>query len=87
MSRYHGNDEICPRCALRYGHMRTGLTYGQVYEMLKSYSDDPCEWRYKRRGTVLGKWHQIKQEYWAWHLAECERQHAHMLTQTEPVPF
>lgn len=35
-------------------------------------SDDPADWVYKRRRTVLGKWHQIKRELWDEHLDMCE---------------
>lgn len=45
-----------------YEQFRTNLTYGQVYQMLWSNSDDPKDWKYKRRGTVLGFWHQLKQQ-------------------------
>lgn len=52
----------CEGTEVSYRDFRTGLTYRDVYQMLWSYSPDPHEWRYKRRGTVLGKWHQIKRE-------------------------
>lgn len=52
--------------------MRTGLTYSCIYSMLWSGSDDPSTWRYKRRRTVLGLWHQIKREQWFDHLDDCE---------------
>jgi hypothetical protein len=41
--------------------------------MLWSYSDDPRDWRYKRRNTVLGKWCQIKQQLWEEHIYCCEQ--------------
>lgn len=72
MSRYRGNGESCPHCGVTYGTFRTGLNYHAVHELLKDYSEDPRDWRYKRRGTVLGKWHQIKKELFARHCtAEC----------------
>ena len=49
---------------MTYRQFRTGLTYRDVYEMLCVNSDDPKNWRYKRRGTVLGFWHQIKLQLW-----------------------
>lgn len=85
MSRYHGNGQRCPFCDLTYKRLKTGLTYRQVYELLKDYSDDPTDWTYKRRGTVLGKWHQIKKELWEWHLYECQRQ-AEFEDAQEPPP-
>lgn len=45
-----------------YDKFRTGLTYDDVKAMFYDNSDDPKDWKYKRRGTVLGKWHQIKME-------------------------
>ncbi len=62
----------CERCGLYYDDMLTGLTYGEVFEMLWEPSHDPSRWRYKRRHTVLGKWHQIKLELWEYHLETCE---------------
>lgn len=72
MSRYKGNNDACPHCGTLYKRFRTGLTYQDVFTMLKDYSDDRADWKYKRRGTVLGKWHQHKKELWQRHLdAEC----------------
>lgn len=47
-----------------YDAFRTGLTFGQVRQMLWISDQDPRRWRYKRRGSVLGLWHQIKMEMW-----------------------
>lgn len=71
MSRYHGNAETCPSCGVSYGRFRTGLTYRDVWLWFYDESDDRSEWRYKRRGTVLGAWHQHKRELWAEHLSLC----------------
>lgn len=72
MSRYRGNHDACPHCGTRYGRFRTGLTYQDAWEMLADHSDDRADWKYKRRGTVLGKWHQHKKELWQRHMeAEC----------------
>jgi hypothetical protein len=71
MSRYHGNEDECPVCGLKYRQLRTGYSYQDVFLMLWRGEDDPSEWVYKKRNTVLGKWHQIKQEMWSWHLREC----------------
>lgn len=70
MSRYRGNDEQCPHCGTSYAEFRTGLTYADVFVMLWSPEDDPSTWQYKRRRTVLGKWHQIKREWWKYHLSD-----------------
>lgn len=45
-----------------YDRFRTGLTFADVKEMLKSHSTDPKDWKYRRRGTVLGFWHQLKRQ-------------------------
>lgn len=85
MSRYRGNGQSCSFCGLTYKRLKTGLTYQQVHDLLKDYSDDPTDWTYKRRGTVLGKWHQIKKELWERHLYECQRQ-AEFEDAQEPPP-
>lgn len=71
MSRYIGNSDRCPHCGLTYQRFRTGLTYEEVFLFFWTSSDDPSEWRYKKRNTVLGKWHQLKKEAWKHHLEEC----------------
>jgi hypothetical protein len=48
-----------------YDEFRTGLTFAEVRRMLWVGSDDPRDWRYKRRHTVLGFWHQLKLQLWA----------------------
>lgn len=45
-----------------YDKFRTGLSYQQVFDMLKDNEEDPRRWRHKRRATVLGLWHQLKME-------------------------
>jgi hypothetical protein len=47
-----------------YDKFVTGLTYDDVKQMLWSHDSDPKTWRYRRRGTVLGLWHQLKLEMW-----------------------
>lgn len=43
--------------------------------MLIDNHDDTSKWKYKRRRTILGKWHQIKRELWRYHTeVECVRQ-------------
>lgn len=73
MSRYRGNAERCPTCGTKYGQFRTGLRYRDVFLMLWDGSRDSKEWKYKRRGTILGLWHSIKKELWSRHTdAECQ---------------
>ena len=62
-------------CGLRYEKFRTGLTYREVCSMLWSGSDDPKTWRYRRRHTVLGLWHQLKKGMWSQHVEECQYYH------------
>lgn len=65
------DDTACPYCGARYRALRTRLTYRDVYELLWSPSPDPSQWRYKRRNTVLGLWHQLKLALWEEHLHGC----------------
>lgn len=48
-----------------YSEFRTGLTFAEVRSMLWVDSPDPKDWKYKRRGTVLGTWRAIKQQLYA----------------------
>lgn len=93
MSRYRGNADECPHCGMKYGRFTTGLRYYDVFLMLKDYSNDPSDWTYKRRGTVLGKWHQIKKQMWEYHVEYgCDR-HPHNVAaatgtdDADQVPF
>src|SRR4051812_44868403 len=65
-SRRVRRDMPSPR--IPYEDFRTGLSFAEVRRMLWVYSSDPKDWRYKRRGTVLGLWHQIKKELYARYL-------------------
>lgn len=75
MSNYRGNAERCPHCGITYGKFRTGMTYQQVYDLLKDNESDPEKWKYKRRHTILGNWFAMKQQLWAQHTEEggCEK--------------
>jgi hypothetical protein len=77
---------VCPYCGFEYKNLRTKLTYREVYAMLWVGSDDSSKWRYKRRNTVLGAWHQFKMELWAEHINGCEYLAEH-LYEEEEVPF
>jgi len=46
-------------------------TYQDVYRSLMDCSDNPEDWKYKRRHTILGYWHMIKLEEWAHHKVDC----------------
>jgi hypothetical protein len=62
---------VCGVCGWTYAELRTGHTYREVRAMLWVNSPDPADWRYKRRGTVLGLWRSIKLTLWQQHLTEC----------------
>jgi hypothetical protein len=47
--------------AIPYGEFRTGLRYRDVYHML-------WDRKWKRRATVLGFWHQLKEQMYAQYL-------------------
>jgi hypothetical protein len=66
--------EACPICGLTYEDFKTGLTFREVWTQFWSGSEDPSTWVNKRRRTVLGRWHQIKEEMWREHLHMCEMQ-------------
>jgi hypothetical protein len=72
VSRYRGNNELCPGCGAKYKHFRAGVDYREVSNWLWVYSDDPRDWKYKRRGTILGKLHQVKREGWEEHKRTCQ---------------
>lgn len=74
MSRWSGRHEECPECGLVYENLRTGYTYKEVRMLLWVADDDyrTGNWKYKRRNTVLGLWHQIKKSLWKEHLYYCE---------------
>lgn len=74
---------LCPNCGISYGDFKTGYTYDEVYQMFWVSEYDSSKWKYKRRNTILGKWHQIKQEMWAHHLESCGEINERSKTQTE----
>ncbi|MCK5558127.1 MAG: hypothetical protein KAJ01_07105 [Candidatus Hydrogenedentes bacterium] len=61
----------CPYCGLLYGDFKTGETFGAVRERLWREAADPTKWKYKRRNTVLGLWHSLKQDLWEEHIEHC----------------
>ena len=84
MGRWKHRFEACPHCGLVYESFKTDDGTGRPYKyadirtLLWVGSSDYSEWKYKRRNTVLGLWHQIKKAQWAEHLYVCEiaAQHA-----------
>lgn len=65
-------DDTCRGCGLRYSDMRTGMTYADVFAQFWVCDDDRRKWHPKRRRTILGRWHEIKRDMWAEHIAACE---------------
>lgn len=61
----------CPNCGLKYKDFRTGETFQTVKDSLWVNSDDPNDWKYKRRHTILGRWHMLKIEMWKSHIESC----------------
>ena len=57
---------------LPYSEFRTGLSFEEVRRMLWTPSENPRDWRYKRRATVLGLWHQLKEQLYGRYLDETE---------------
>lgn len=47
-----------------YDSFRTGLTFATVKRLMFDNREDRSTWKYKRRGTVLGAWHDLKLQMW-----------------------
>jgi hypothetical protein len=45
-----------------YDKFRSGLTYQDVFNLLRDESEDPKDWRRKSRGVVLWHWHELKMQ-------------------------
>jgi hypothetical protein len=43
-----------------YDEFRTGLTFREVKRLMFDNHTDRSRWKYKRRRTVLGAWHELK---------------------------
>ena len=63
----------CEFCGLEYDDFRTGEDFQSIKDDLWVGSEDPAEWNYKGRHTVLGRWYALKQSMWADHLEQCEQ--------------
>ena len=60
-------------CGETYTKFRTGLAFVDVKMMMWSGSEDPADWRHRRRHSVLGYWHELKIQLWMLHLGLCEQ--------------
>jgi hypothetical protein len=67
VSRYCGNADKCDVCGITYRQLNTGMSYRDIWALFVDNHEDTSLWRYKRRHTILGKWHQIKKELWRYH--------------------
>ena len=65
------SDDACPYCGIKYRDFRTGETFQSIKDLLWVSSDDPNDWVYRRRNTVLGKWREIKLNMWDDHKQTC----------------
>lgn len=45
--------------------------FAEVSASLWTDSEDPKDWRYRRRGTVLGMMHAHKKELWEYYTENC----------------
>lgn len=59
-------------CGATYDRFRTGLTFRDVKDMMWTGSENPEDWRHKRRNSVLGYWRELKLQLWAMHVGICE---------------
>jgi hypothetical protein len=81
MTRWSGRHETCPICGIVYETFKTGMNFGDVRMMLWTGDPNCDQWKYKRRHTVLGLWHQIKKSMWYEHVHQCEQQYDWVMEQ------
>ena len=77
----------CEHCGMEYDDFDSGETFQSVKDDLWVGSDNPEDWSYKGRHTVLGRWHAIKQSMWADHLQACEDDAESEPVETEVEPW
>jgi hypothetical protein len=58
-------------CGSKYEDHRTGLSFAEVRRMMFVSSDDPKQWRSKRRHSVLGFWRELKLQSWKYEHGYC----------------
>jgi hypothetical protein len=59
-----------PGQPITFAEFRTGLTFADVRAMMWMNTDNAAEWKYKRRGTVLGYWRDLKLKMWDQYCAQ-----------------
>jgi hypothetical protein len=68
----------CIHCGEEYDRFRTGYSFSDIKAMLWVDSDNPTDWKHKRRNTVLGFWREIKLGMWKEHLFLCDKNESHI---------
>jgi len=61
--------------------------FGETVSSMFVDSDDPADWKYKRRHTVLGKMHAHKLELWKHHTEHCPNAGLTLAEIEDEVPF
>ncbi len=61
----------CDGCGITYASLRTGWTFRDARRAMFVHDPDPTTWRHKHRRAVLGFWHEIKLQLWAYHTGQC----------------
>lgn len=68
MSRHHWRNVVCEgcfrRCRYRDFKVFDRNAFTETVKSLWKETDDSSQWKYRRRGTVLGIMHQTKRELW-----------------------
>jgi hypothetical protein len=66
---------VCDGCFrhCRYRDFKVFDQHGfvETQQEMRVDSDDPADWKYKRRGTVLGRMHAHKRELWEHFIEHC----------------
>jgi hypothetical protein len=67
-----------------YEDFKTGFTFGEIRNLMFSTSEDPADWRPKRRGSVLGFWKETKEDMYREYLRKFSEAKK---AADSPVPF
>lgn len=73
MSSYHGNNERCENCGIKYKDFRCSIsTFQEAVDAMYSPSEDPKDWVYRRKPGVLRFWCGVKKKEWELHKQQCQ---------------
>ena len=64
-------DGCARRCAYTDFKVFTPNCFREARQELWTNSDNPADWKYKRRSTVLGYMHGVKLKAWIHHIMTC----------------